>query len=491
MSITQLIYELALKSALSEYANAQQFIAIIGVPADKFDTDISEELWMRAGKKVLTDILERKPPVETKPENADDLYIPDGSDADDFVSRRGDFREVSAYDLCKCQFIDVEKDKKKKRGETKQNGLFEYVKFGYKYTIILVCNRDFDDVITKPESAIADVFLQITDLSEYVKPAISDYADIDISDEEAALFSTFSVKIQDAVFSTKSDLHETLKRLSTAHTMADVAKPAKPIKIQKDDGLRIEDAVGYGQAKAWALDLIQDLDDYRNGLIEWSDIDRGILISGAPGTGKTTFAAALARSAGCNFVHGSYSKWQSRGHQGDMLKALYSAFEDAKNNAPAILLIDEIDCFLDRERSDDSFNHNADYNRGCVNGLLECLDGSLDREGVIVIGACNNPNIVDNAVRRSGRLDRHIEIKMPDANARSHILQYHLKSDLDVSSVIAKTAGMSGADLERIAREARRLARRQRTEVSLEHIMYVLPEVTSEASETPFLKVVH
>jgi ATP-dependent Zn protease len=243
-----------------------------------------------------------------------------------------------------------------------------------------------------------------------------------------------------------------------------------PKKLQ---GPMFQDMHGYGAAKDWGLELARDLEDYAASIITWDDVDSGLLLSGPPGCGKTTFAEALANSCGVELVVGSYSTWQSAGHQGDMLKAMVKTFDRARGKAPCILLVDEVDSFTDREKD----HHNQDYMRGVVNGFLEQLDGAKGREGVIVIGACNNPAVIDPAIVRSGRLDRHIEIGLPDAPAREHILRYHLQTALDVSAVISRTEGLSGADLERTARDARRLARRQRVPVSIEHVAAALPEM--------------
>src|SRR5690606_1515040 len=102
----------------------------------------------------------------------------------------------------------------------------------------------------------------------------------------------------------------------------------------------LEDLSGYGEASTWAQELKHDLADYAAKDITWDDVDRGILLSGAPGTGKTTFALALARSCGIPLVTGSVAQWQSKGHLGDLLKAMRAAFKEAIEKAPSILLID-------------------------------------------------------------------------------------------------------------------------------------------------------
>ncbi|QND41854.1 AAA family ATPase [Rhizobium leguminosarum bv. viciae] len=152
-------------------------------------------------------------------------------------------------------------------------------------------------------------------------------------------------------------------------------------------------------------------------------------------------------------------------------------------------MIDEIDNFPTRG-SLSSARHD-DWNRGVVNALLECLDGAISREGVIVIGATNYPDNLDPALLRPGRLDRHFEIPLPDASARVGILRQHLRSDLDVENLIERTEGMSGADLERLARDARRSARRERVAVSLEHVEQQLPARQPRTSEELRLIALH
>ncbi|WP_244425976.1 AAA family ATPase [Sinorhizobium fredii] len=234
---------------------------------------------------------------------------------------------------------------------------------------------------------------------------------------------------------------------------------------------------GYGAAQEWGLELARDIEDWRNGSISWADVDNGILLSGPPGCGKTTFAASLAKSLDAHIVIGSYSAWiaNGEGHQGDLIRSMRNAFAEAREHAPSVILIDEIDNFI--ARGSIGHGRSDEWVRGVVNALLECLDGAIEREGVIVVGATNDASGIDAALRRPGRLDRHIEIPLPDADARQAILRQHLGvgEGFPLGLFNRKTQGMSGADLERLARDARRLARRERRELRHHHIAASLP----------------
>ena len=179
------------------------------------------------------------------------------------------------------------------------------------------------------------------------------------------------------------------------------------------DKPRLRDLCGYGAAKDWGLQLAEDFQAYADGDIEWDDMDRGILLSGPPGCGKTYFANALAEECGVGLILMSYSEMESKTGSGNLIaKAIKKLFDDARNKAPCIVFIDEIDSIHSRSDRD----HNSSWFTVVVNALLAELDGATPRPGVVVVGATNFPDRIDPALRRPGRLDRHVEIPRPSVD---------------------------------------------------------------------------
>ncbi|WP_312412397.1 AAA family ATPase [Shinella sp.] len=255
---------------------------------------------------------------------------------------------------------------------------------------------------------------------------------------------------------------------------------------------RLEELEGYGQARAWGENLVSDLTDWRAGRIAWRDVDCGLLLSGPPGSGKTLFASALARSCGANFLGTSSAQWQAKGHLGDMLGAMRKSFRDAADMAPTILFVDEIDAIGDRR----SFRgDNVGYSMQVVNALLELLDGSDGREGVVVVAATNFPGNLDEALRRPGRLDRHIVIGLPDQAARTQMLATHLDLHSGRPDALREAAkamsGYSGALIAQVAKDARRIARRAGRDVAVADVLSLVPPLTVIATDERWESCVH
>ncbi len=180
---------------------------------------------------------------------------------------------------------------------------------------------------------------------------------------------------------------------------------------------------------------------------------KGILFYGPPGTGKTLLARAVARECGAHFIAVSGPEILNK-YWGQSEARLRNIFNEARVKAPAVVLFDEIDSFASsRDMMSESFEATL------VSQLLSLMDGMNELGQVCVIATTNRPGALDSALRRPGRFDHEIEVGLPDAEARLHILKIHTRdmptdSDLDLEQIAQVTGSYSGADLEGLCREA-------------------------------------
>jgi cell division protease FtsH len=237
----------------------------------------------------------------------------------------------------------------------------------------------------------------------------------------------------------------------------------------------LDDLPGLGEAMEWGRSAAADLRAYADGTLPWSELDRGVVLEGPPGCGKSTFARALANTAGVAFVSGSLAQWQGdrEGHLGHLLGAMRQTFDLARREAPCVLLIDEIDSFP--ARSSVTHSH-RDYVIEVVNALLEQLDGAVERTGVLVIGTCNDAGNLDPALTRAGRLEQAVRLRRPNAEALIRIFRIHLTgllSEVDLGPLAAAAEAQKavGADVERWCRNGRRRARGERRDLCLQDLV--------------------
>ncbi|WP_204115961.1 AAA family ATPase [Shimia biformata] len=257
-----------------------------------------------------------------------------------------------------------------------------------------------------------------------------------------------------------SDLAVAMRQTSPTAVAHHLCRSAGEKKSATDNPMALDDVKGLGETRGMLEQCARDIASWRAGDLEWGAIPHGLLLSGPPGTGKTYCAERFASAAGAHFVPTSYSDWQKHGHMGQMLAAMRKDFQDAQDNAPSILFIDEIDSFGDRATVT---GDNAEYVRAVVNGLLEMLDGSQKTEGVFVVAACNHVDKLDSALVRSGRFDLKVKLPLPDKAALQGILRDHLPTELgrlDLGEYAARLVGQSGADVAATVRLAHSHARR-------------------------------
>jgi cell division protease FtsH len=246
----------------------------------------------------------------------------------------------------------------------------------------------------------------------------------------------------------------------------------------------LADCVEYGPARDWGLQVATDIAAWRAGRLPASDLSTAVLLTSPPGFGKTFFCRVLSRTLGVRLIRFSVGElFEGDGYLNTTLKSLDAVFARAKAAAPCILLLDEVDSFPVRG----SGGRNDGYFSAVVNHLLVLIDGIGSRTaGVVLVGATNRPDNIDPALRRPGRLDRTIEIGLPDAAGIEHILRVHLRDDLDgddLGALCPLAKGSSPAAIALWVKTARQRARGQGRDLIVDDLRLVaqLADTRSEA----------
>lgn len=243
---------------------------------------------------------------------------------------------------------------------------------------------------------------------------------------------------------------------------------------------KFEDVAGAEEAKEDVFEVVDFLKNPKKYEKAGAKIPKGILLVGPPGTGKTLMARAIAGEAGVPFFSVSGSEFVEM-FVGVGASRVRDLFKTAKQNAPAIIFIDEIDAIGKQRGAGPGGGH--DEREQTLNQILTEMDGFEAGTTVIVVAATNRPDILDKALLRPGRFDRQVHIDLPDMAARQKILEVHsknkqLEKDTKFKEVAAKTVGFSGAELESVMNEAAiRMVKNRQKLISQEDLLQSVEKV--------------
>ena len=274
-----------------------------------------------------------------------------------------------------------------------------------------------------------------------------------------------------------------MKRMGGASGgLMSIGKSKAKIYMEKDINIRFEDVAGIDEAKEELQEVIEFLKTPQKFQRLGGKIPKGVLLVGAPGTGKTLLAKAVAGEANVPFFSLSGSDFVEM-FVGVGAARVRDLFTQAQNKAPCIIFIDELDALGKARGINPMGGH--DEREQTLNQLLVEMDGFTTDKGVIIMAATNRPEILDPALLRPGRFDRHVMIDKPDVSGREAILKVHSKGvtlgpDVDLKKIAARTPGFVGADLANIVNEAALLAaRKDKTQVEMSDLDEAIDRVVA------------
>jgi cell division protease FtsH len=267
--------------------------------------------------------------------------------------------------------------------------------------------------------------------------------------------------------------------------LINIGKSKAKVYVERQTGVTFDDVAGVDEAKAELMEIVSFLKDKDKYGRLGARIPKGILLIGPPGTGKTLMARAVAGQAGVPFFSISGSEFVEM-FVGVGAARVRDLFEQARQAAPCIIFIDELDA-LGRARTPFSGYGGGDEKEQTLNQLLSELDGFDPRVGIVLLAATNRPEILDPALTRAGRFDRQVALDRPDRKGREAILKVHMKAvkvtpGLDVSDIAGITPGFTGADLANLVNEAAIFAtRRNADQVTMEDFTNAVERVVAGA----------
>ena len=243
-----------------------------------------------------------------------------------------------------------------------------------------------------------------------------------------------------------------------------IGKSKAKVYVESDTGVTFADVAGIDEAKDELREIVEFLKNPEQYGRLGGRMPKGVLLVGPPGTGTTLLAKAVAGEAGVPFFSISGSEFVEM-FVGVGAARVRDLFEQARQRAPAIIFIDELDA-LGRARGFGPYAGGHDEKEQTLNQLLVELDGFDSRAGLVLLGATNRPEILDPALLRAGRFDRQVLVDRPDKRGRVQILKVHFRKvtlapDVDAQKVAALTPGFTGADLANLVNESALLATRR------------------------------
>jgi cell division protease FtsH len=265
-----------------------------------------------------------------------------------------------------------------------------------------------------------------------------------------------------------------LRRMNPASGVMKVGKNRAQIVGEDGTGVMFADVAGADEAKQELVEIVEFLKEPKKFHRLGARIPKGVMLAGAPGTGKTLLARAVAGEAGVTFFSMNGSEFVEM-FVGVGASRVRDLFEQAKANSPCIVFIDELDA-LGKARGAGGPMGGNDEREQTLNQLLVEMDGFDPKTGVIIMAATNRPEILDPALLRPGRFDRQVVVDQPDREGREAILRVHaakirLAPDVDLKVLAKRTPGFVGADLANLLNEGALLAaRKNKTEVGMDDL---------------------